>query len=158
MSANQRPADWRERKAQRQKYWSLSQGFRFGRKLADWGGLDDDGDGENDGDGRNIGAAAAAAADAGTEDAQMQEAIRRSLLDATGDGCDRCSPLDLPCLAGLAELFSLDSSSRWASYFCSHWVGLPALSFDCPWDILIAKFGSCWVLGATCRRFPPHWP
>ncbi|KAK9904154.1 hypothetical protein WJX75_005482 [Coccomyxa subellipsoidea] len=88
VSGNQRPADWRERKAQRQKYWSLSQGFRFGRKLADWGGLDDDGDGENDGDGRNIGAAAAAAADAGTEDAQMQEAIRRSLLDATGAGKD----------------------------------------------------------------------
>jgi hypothetical protein len=104
VSGNQRPADWRERKAQRQKYWSLSQGFRFGRKLADWGGLDDDGDGENDGDGRNIGAAAAAAADAGTEDAQMQEAIRRSLLDATGNGCNRCSPLDQPCLAGLAEL------------------------------------------------------
>ena len=141
MSANQRPADWRERKAQRQKYWSLSQGFRFGRKLADWGGLDDDGDGENDGDGRNIGAAAAAAADAGTEDAQMQEAIRRSLLDATGDGCDRCSPLDLPCL---------DSSSRWASYFCSHWVGSPALSFDCPWDIF--KCQNWQLLGVGGRR------
>ena len=81
MSASKRPADWRERKAQRQKYWSLSQGFRFGRKLADWGGLDDNVDGDEDA-GRD---AAPAAADTGTEDAQMQEAIRRSLLDASGD-------------------------------------------------------------------------
>ena len=74
-SVSKRPADWRERKAQRQKYWSLSQGFRFGRKLADWGGLDDGEDGENEN----------AAADPETEDALVQEAIRRSLLDAAGD-------------------------------------------------------------------------
>ena len=36
-SESKKPQDWRERKAQRQKYWSVSQGFRFGRKLAEWG-------------------------------------------------------------------------------------------------------------------------
>lgn len=77
-SVTKRPADWRERKAQRQKYWSMSQGFRFGRKLGDWG-RGDEGD---SGDER-------AAADGDTEDAQMQEAIRRSLLDAAGDICSQ---------------------------------------------------------------------
>ncbi len=75
-STTKRPADWRERKAQRQKYWSLSQGFRFGRKLADWGGLD--GDTGEEGDGGSVPGVD------DTEDAQMQEAIRRSILDAPG--------------------------------------------------------------------------
>ena len=48
-SQEARPADWRERMRQRQKYWSLSQGFRFGRKLADWGGREGDGGGPEGG-------------------------------------------------------------------------------------------------------------
>ena len=32
-----KPSDWRERMKQRQKFWSHSTGFKFGRKLADWG-------------------------------------------------------------------------------------------------------------------------
>jgi hypothetical protein len=32
-----RHKSWRERMAQRQKYWSLSHGFKGGRKLAEWG-------------------------------------------------------------------------------------------------------------------------
>lgn len=31
------PQHWRQRAAQRQKYWSLSHGFQMGRKLAAWG-------------------------------------------------------------------------------------------------------------------------
>ncbi|KAK9830500.1 hypothetical protein WJX72_012105 [[Myrmecia] bisecta] len=57
---------WRERAAQRQKYWSLSHGFQFGRKLADWGKPD----------------ASAKMTSAELEDAEMQEAIQRSLADA----------------------------------------------------------------------------
>lgn len=32
---------WKERMKQRQKYWSLSHGFKFGRKLADWSKSDE---------------------------------------------------------------------------------------------------------------------
>lgn len=32
-----KPAHWRERMAQRQKFWSHATGFKMGRKLADWG-------------------------------------------------------------------------------------------------------------------------
>ena len=68
-----KPKDWRERKAQRQKYWSQSQGFRFGRKLGEWGEEPparplSGHTGSKDGD----------------EDVEMQEAIRRSLMDTPG--------------------------------------------------------------------------
>ena len=68
-----KPRDWRERKAQRQKYWSVSQGFRFGRKLGEWGE-----------EPTSRGAAGRRESADGDEDAQMQEAIRRSLVVATG--------------------------------------------------------------------------
>ena len=32
-----KPDHWRERMAQRQKFWSHATGFKMGRKLADWG-------------------------------------------------------------------------------------------------------------------------
>lgn len=70
-SASKRPKDWRERKAQRQKYWSLSQGFRFGRKLGDWGGPDP--------------RPQPPPSERDAEDADMQEAIRRSLLETRGE-------------------------------------------------------------------------
>ena len=73
---SKRPKDWRERKAQRQKYWSLSQGFRFGRKLADWGGFEE-------GDPRAQ-LPPLPQTERDSEDADMQEAIRRSLIDAQG--------------------------------------------------------------------------
>ena len=68
-----KPKDWKERKAQRQKYWSVSQGFRFGRKLGEWGeeppARPPSGNiGSKDGD----------------EDMEMQEAIRRSLMETSG--------------------------------------------------------------------------
>lgn len=66
-----KPKDWRERKAQRQKYWSVSQGFKFGRKLAEWGEeppARPSRTGNEDGE----------------EDGEVQEAIRLSLMDAKG--------------------------------------------------------------------------
>ena len=68
-----KPKDWRERKAQRQKYWSVSSGFRFGRKLGEWGEEPparplSGHTGSKDGD----------------EDMEMQEAIRRSLMETSG--------------------------------------------------------------------------
>ena len=71
-----KPKDWRERKAQRQRHWSVSQGFRFGRKLGEWGE-----------EPASRGAAGGREGADGDEDAQMQEAIRRSLVDATGAHC-----------------------------------------------------------------------
>ena len=83
-SQEARPADWRERMRQRQKYWSLSQGFRFGRKLADWGREGDD-DGFEGGEAGAGVAGSQVPPGAEGEDAHLQEAIRRSLMDATGD-------------------------------------------------------------------------
>jgi hypothetical protein len=37
LDLTKQPSDWRERMKQRQKFWSHSTGFKFGRKLADWG-------------------------------------------------------------------------------------------------------------------------
>ena len=88
-SQEARPADWRERMRQRQKYWSLSQGFRFGRKLADWGREGDD-DVQEGGEAGAGGAGSQAPPGAEGEDAHLQEAIRRSLVDAAGDGCPVC--------------------------------------------------------------------
>ena len=68
-----KPKDWKERKAQRQKYWSVSQGFRFGRKLEEWG---------EDPPARPT--SGRTGSKDGDEDAEMQEAIRRSLTDAPG--------------------------------------------------------------------------
>ena len=56
---------------QRQKFWSLSHGFQFGRKLGDWGQEERKGK-------------APRAAEAEAEDAELQEAIRRSLRPAGG--------------------------------------------------------------------------
>ena len=36
-SASKGAKNWRERAANRQKYWSRMTGFQFGRKLGDWG-------------------------------------------------------------------------------------------------------------------------
>ncbi|KAL4452206.1 hypothetical protein ABPG75_007868 [Micractinium tetrahymenae] len=99
------PQHWRQRAAQRQKYWSLSHGFQMGRKLATWG----EGDAEEGGE-PGPPAADGGAADGGggttpgarkgligrsppsrsplkpvpeDEDGQLQEAIRRSLEDST---------------------------------------------------------------------------
>lgn len=71
-----KPKDWRERKAQRQKYWSLSQGFRFGRKLAEWG---------EEPPARPL--SGQPSSREGDEDVEMQEAIRRSLKEAPGAMC-----------------------------------------------------------------------
>lgn len=62
---------WRERMKQRQKFWSLSHGFQFGRKLGDWG------QGERRGK-------APRTAEGEAEDAELQEAIRRSLRPMGG--------------------------------------------------------------------------
>ena len=72
-SGSKKPQDWRERKAQRQKYWSVSQGFRFGRKLAEWGE-------EAPARPRST----HIASHDGEEDADVQEAIRRSLMNSQG--------------------------------------------------------------------------
>lgn len=72
-SESKKPQDWRERKAQRQKYWSVSQGFRFGRKLAEWG---------EDAPARPR--SAHVAGHDGEEDADVQEAIRQSLMSSQG--------------------------------------------------------------------------
>ena len=72
-SGSKKPQDWRERKAQRQKYWSVSQGFRFGRKLAEWG---------EDAPARPRSAHVAGLD--GEEDADVQEAIRQSLMSSQG--------------------------------------------------------------------------
>eukprot|EP00887_Chlorella_sp_A99_P002071 scaffold21.g2071.t1 len=83
---------WRERAAQRQKYWSLSHGFKGGRKLAAWGQAED---GEAAGPARNDASVAGRLLPHGSspvkatppgaaeedEDAQLQEAIRLSLLE-----------------------------------------------------------------------------
>ncbi|KAK9826114.1 hypothetical protein WJX81_004563 [Elliptochloris bilobata] len=66
---------WRERMKQRQKFWSLSHGFQFGRKLGDWGQEDRKGK-------------APRAEEAEAEDAELQEAIRRSLRPASESGSD----------------------------------------------------------------------
>lgn len=64
-----KPSDWRERMKQRQKFWSHSMGFKFGRKLADWGD-------EPEKEGK---------AQAGlSEDAEIQKAIALSLQDFQG--------------------------------------------------------------------------
>ena len=70
---------------QRQKYWSLSHGFQFGRKLGDWGE-----------DKRRSRPPPAGEAEA--EDAELQEAIRRSLAPARGAA--RPWPLPLCARAG----------------------------------------------------------
>ncbi|KAK9861414.1 hypothetical protein WJX84_011927 [Apatococcus fuscideae] len=67
-SSAAKPLHWRERAAQRQKYWSLSHGFQFGRKLGDWGKDDQNED------------VAAVAEAAEAEDEELQEAIRQSLI------------------------------------------------------------------------------
>lgn len=70
---------WRERAARRQKYWSLSHGFQMGRKLAQWG--------ENEGEyPQQKGQSPPKDSSAGggvneDEDSQLQEAIRRSLIN-----------------------------------------------------------------------------
>ena len=70
-----RPRDWRERMAQRQKFWSMSHGFQFGRKLADWG----------KGDSRDEVKPSEAAEGVGPEEAELQRAIELSLREAAGD-------------------------------------------------------------------------
>ncbi|KAL4441195.1 hypothetical protein ABPG77_011432 [Micractinium sp. CCAP 211/92] len=117
------PQHWRQRAAQRQKYWSLSHGFQMGRKLAAWGeGEPEEGPPEAE-EGPEPGAGAAA--DGATpaprkgligrsppsrspvkpvpedEDGQLQEAIRRSLEEFTpgkagqaADGSGRRLSLD----------------------------------------------------------------
>ena len=59
---------------QRQKFWSHSTGFKFGRKLADWG---------QDGSGKH-GPDDSADADISPEDKQIQRAIALSLEDLGG--------------------------------------------------------------------------
>ena len=115
---------WRERAARRQKYWSLSHGFQMGRKLAQWGENDNDDDtvvqmqGDPDlnvprggkgstgiGIAGNRGSPVRGTAPGGAfvnedEDAQLQEAIRRSLdpnakgavTNDTGAGDDGAGP------------------------------------------------------------------
>ena len=61
--------DWRARAAERQKVWSLSHGFKHGRKLGDW----KDGDEQEEGGGGEAGATIP------DEDAQVQAAIAASL-------------------------------------------------------------------------------
>lgn len=69
---------WRQRAADRQKFWSLSHGFKLGRSLAKWGEHDDDHDDtDHDGDDK------LEPRDPQEEDEQLQEAIRQSLGDAS---------------------------------------------------------------------------
>ncbi|KAK9819017.1 hypothetical protein WJX74_004467 [Apatococcus lobatus] len=71
-SSAAKPLHWRERARQRQKYWSLSHGFQFGRKLGDWGKDDENED------------VAAIVHAAEAEDEELQEAIRQSLVEPGG--------------------------------------------------------------------------
>ncbi len=72
---------------QRQKFWSLSHGFQFGRKLGDWGQED-----------RKAKAPQTEAGEA--ENAELQEAIRRSLQPAGGALPDWLLPLNSTVTAG----------------------------------------------------------
>lgn len=73
IDVTKKPSDWRERMKQRQKFWSHSTGFKFGRKLADWG-RDGGGDGGG-GDGKDS---------VSPEDKEVQRAIALSLQDIQG--------------------------------------------------------------------------
>jgi DNA excision repair protein ERCC-5 len=70
---------WRARAARRQRFWSMSHGFQLGRKLGDWEAGDAPAARLTDGAGNGGGGGDVPA---GGEDAQLQEAIRRSLADA----------------------------------------------------------------------------
>eukprot|EP00884_Botryococcus_braunii_P002641 jgi/Botrbrau1/12378/Bobra.0084s0003.2 len=70
-AGNNNKVGWKERMKQRQKYWSLSHGFKFGRKLADWSKSDD----------QEEMRVVREAAGLEEEEADLQEAIRRSLHD-----------------------------------------------------------------------------
>ena len=72
------PEHWRDRMHARQKYWSLSHGFQFGRKLADWGKGN-----AHQQDQETADRASAAAAGDYEEDQEVQEAIRRSLCEGS---------------------------------------------------------------------------
>eukprot|EP00803_Ostreobium_quekettii_P004915 evm.model.scf_615.3 EVM.evm.TU.scf_615.3 scf_615:20234-34220(+) len=78
--SQQPPSSWRERAAQRQKYWSLSHGFRFGRKLAQWGQHDA---GEGDGVDQDQSDDGIQPHNLEEEDEQLQEAIRQSLQETS---------------------------------------------------------------------------
>ncbi|GAB4814523.1 hypothetical protein N2152v2_001569 [Parachlorella kessleri] len=70
-AADLRKRHWRERAAQRQRFWSLSHGFQRGRALADWGKEDEPaGRGEHGRDGT---------AEVREDDEEFQRAIQLSL-------------------------------------------------------------------------------
>ena len=69
-----KPSHWRERMQQRQKFWSHSTGFKFGRKLADWG---KDGSQEHGEESAKLGTT--------PEDEEVQRAIALSLEDLGGN-------------------------------------------------------------------------
>lgn len=73
--SQQQTQHWRERAAQRQKYWSLSHGFQMGRKLGEWGDSE-----EKKPPPKPVSIAEE------DEDAQLQEAIRRSLFNKETEG------------------------------------------------------------------------
>jgi 5'-3' exonuclease len=72
---------WRARAARRQRFWSMSHGFQLGRKLGDWEAGDVPAARLAGGAGAGGGGGGGDVAGDG-EDAQLQEAIRRSLADA----------------------------------------------------------------------------
>lgn len=70
------PQHWRQRAAQRQKYWSVSHGFQMGRKLAAWG-EDEPGEGA----GLQAGGQAGAAAD---DEGGTTPGVRKGLIGECG--------------------------------------------------------------------------
>ena len=84
-------------------------GFRFGRKLADWGR--DDGDEESGFSAAAGPGGAGVPASADGEDAEMQEAIRRSLMDAQGAQLCQCC-LALPLVLAGSSLSAKDAPSE----------------------------------------------
>lgn len=77
IDVTKKPSDWRERMKQRQKFWSHSTGFKFGRKLADWG-KDNAKEGSNEEGGDSL----------SPEDKEIQRAIALSLQDIDGARCN----------------------------------------------------------------------
>ena len=76
IDVTKKPENWRERMRQRQKFWSHSTGFKFGRKLADWG--------KDEGKGQPRPSAEAEIKRGKSEDEDIQRAIALSLGEYEG--------------------------------------------------------------------------
>lgn len=98
---------WRERMARRHKYWSLSHGFQRGKKLGDWGKEGEESPEEDpEKSARVVGA--------DEEDAQLQEAIRRSLSEPRDGMEDMSEPSgsDVDVIVDLLAEDGVDEGAR----------------------------------------------